>query len=219
MSDIKKNAIQGSKWVSVSAVCQAGIQFVQVAILARILGPEIIGLVAMSNVVIAFVGLFGDLGFSNSIIYKQDTDNRILSTIHYTNVMLGCVLFLVLVLVSPLVADFYDEPRLRRVVSLTALNFIVGFSGAVYKIVLKKELAFKKIAIADICGSMAGIITTVVLALTGFRELSIVFGYLMIGLVSTILDVVFGWSYFKPLWFYRFSMIKEHVQFGMFNMG
>ena len=216
---IKEKAINSGKWVSISTVIQVVLQFVQMAVLARLLEPEIFGIVAISNVIIFFFRIFGDLGLTNSIIYKQEEDRGRLSTVFYINLLLGLVLYSIVYVITPYVVEFYNEPKVYEVLRLSSLIFLFMYFGSVFSSLLKKELRFKSIAIIDVAGGSIGAIITVYLALQGYEELSLVYGSLIAHFLRVVLEVYFGKSLFRPLLYFNIKDVKEHIIFGVYNFG
>lgn len=216
---LKLKAINSGKWLTVSTVFQAIVQFVQVAVLARMLDPVVFGIIAISNLIIAFFGVFANLGFTNSIIHKQESDRHILSTVYFINILLGFVLFALVQVASPYIVSFYNEPRLVKVIGHSSIVFLFVYFGSVHTVLLKKELKFKYIALIDIIGNLCGSIVTVFLAFRGFEELSLVYGGLVMHGLRTILEVYFGHHLFKPIWYFKIGDVKDHIKFGLYNMG
>lgn len=216
---IQKQAISSGKWVTFSTGFQTVIQFTQIAILARLLDSSAFGVVSMSAIFVTFCSIFGDLGFSNSIIHKQETDRKILSTIYSVNILLGIVMFAFIHLISPFIVAFYSEPRLEKVLTTTSIMFLFMYFGSVQSILLRKELRFKSIAIIDICGYGIGFPVTIFLAFNGYAELSLVYGGLTTHLVRTAMEIYLGREFFTPSFSFRIKEIKEHLKFGVFNLG
>jgi lipopolysaccharide exporter len=79
----KQQAISGGKWITISTVISTVFQFLQVSILARLLEPSIFGVVSVSMLVVNFFFIFSNLGFSNSIISKQESDPKVLSSLYF----------------------------------------------------------------------------------------------------------------------------------------
>ncbi len=217
--DIRKSAINSGKWVTISTVFQTVLQFGQIAVLARILSPEIFGIVALSNIVVIFFGIFANLGFTNSIIYKQEKDQNILSTVYYVNIILGFIIFIVIYLLSPIIISFYEEPRLTKVLSYSSMVFLFVYFGSVYSILLKKELRFKSIAIIEIIGNLIGTAFTIYFAYDGYEELSLVYGGLITHSIRTVFEIYLGRDLFFPRLYFKLGEIKEHLKFGLFNFG
>ncbi|MBC3786888.1 MOP flippase family protein [Spirosoma utsteinense] len=218
MSNASK-AMNGGKWITIATVISTLFQFVQVAILARLLSPADFGIVSISNLIIAFFQIFANLGFSNSIIYKQESDRRVLSTLYFLNLIVGIVIFVIIYLSAPYIITFYSEPKLERVVKLASYYFLIVYFGQLYLFLLEKELRFRSVAIIDIAGTVIGSSVTITLAYSGLEELSLIIGSLVMQTVKTVLQVLFGVKFFIPTWFFSLRDIKEHLRFGIFNLG
>lgn len=216
---IKEKAINSGKWITLSTAFQTILQFGQIAILARLLNPTIFGIVALSNIVIVFFGIFANLGFTNSIIFKQEKNQNILSTVFYVNIILGFIIFLIIFIASPFIVSFYGEPRLAKVLSISSLIFLFSYFGSVYSTLLKKELKFRSIALIDIIGNLIGTSFTIYFAYIGFEEMSLAYGGLITHSIRTFLEFYFGKNLFSPRLYFKINEIKDHLKFGLFNFG
>ncbi|WP_419800597.1 MOP flippase family protein [Mucilaginibacter sp.] len=215
----QKKAVKSVSWVTFSTILQTALQFLQISILARLLSPADFGIVAISNTVIIFFSLFANLGFSNAIISKQETNKKTLSSIFFLGIFLGTIIFLLVYISSPLIVSFYHEIRLAKVIQLASCIFLITSFGTVFSAMLQKELNFKSIAITDIAGYIIGVSLTIFLAYHGFKELSLVYGGLATDFCKTVLQVILGRKFFWPNLHFSFSEIKAHLRFGVFNFG
>jgi len=215
----KEKAINGGKWVTVSTVISTSFQFLQVAVVARILDPSAFGVVSVSALLINFFGIFGDLGFSNSIIYKQEGDRKVLSSLYILNVFLGIFMCISVYFSAPLVIAYYKEPKLGAVVRLSSLYFLITYFGQIQGFLFQKNLKFRTSAAIDITSSVLSTTLTIFLAYQGFEELSLIFGQLTMVAIKTMLRVYLGRKLFIPLLYFKFSIIKDHLKFGIFNVG
>ncbi len=218
MSNTKK-AIDGGKWITISTVISTAFQFLQVMILARLLDPAVFGVVSVSTLIINFFFIFSNLGFSNSIIYKQENDQKALSTLYFLSLMMGFVIFLAVYFSSPLVVAYYKEPRLDKVIKLASLYFVIIYFGQIYLFLLQKELRFKSIAIMEISGAVVGTGVAIGLAYYGFEELSLIYGQLAMHVVRTGMQIAMGIKFFIPSLYFNLGTIKEHIRFGIYNVG
>ena len=218
MSTTQK-AISGGKWITISTVISTVFQFVQVSILARLLDPTVFGVVSVSTLIINFFYIFSNLGFSNSIIYKQESDQKVLSTLYYLSLFMGFFIFVIVYFSSPLIIAYYKEPRLEKVIKLASLYFLIIYFGQIYLFILQKELRFKAIASMEIAGTVVGTAVAIILAYSGFEELSLIYGQLAMHVVRTALQIVFGIKLFIPKRFFDLSLVKEHIRFGIYNVG
>lgn len=211
--------MNGGKWITIATVISTLFQFIQVAILARLLSPTDFGIVSISNLIIAFFQIFANLGFSNSIIYKQESDRNVLSTLYFLNLTVGVVIFVVISFSTPYIVSFYHEPKLERVVTLASYYFLIVYFGQLYLFLLQKELRFRSVAIIDIVSTVLGSGVTITLAYGGYEELSLIIGSLVMQALKTVLQILFGLKFFVPVWFFNLRDVKEHLRFGLFNLG
>jgi len=215
----KQKAIQGGKWMTTSTVISTVFQFIQIAILARLLEPTDFGIVSVSTMLISFFSMFTNLGFNNSIIYKQEKNIGTLSSLYFLNLFLGLVIFIIVLSCAPFIADFYNEPRLKDIIRVASLFFLIVYFGQIYSILMQKELQFKKLALIDIVGSSIGIVTTITFAYSGFKEYSLIYGQLSMQVFKTLSQICLGRSLFMPKLHYKYLEIKEHLKFGVYNLG
>ncbi len=215
----KSKAMNGGKWITLSTVVSTLLQFGQVGVLARLLHPADFGIVSVSGLIISFFGIFTNLGFANSIIYKQESNQRILSTLYYLNLLVGLLTFVLVNVSIPAITTFYKEPRLEPVVQLASCYFLITFFGQMFHFLLEKELRFRSVALIDIGGGILGTATTVTLAYNGYQEMSLVAGSLVGQTVRTILQIAAGWGLLQLKWVFRLRDVREHLRFGLYNIG
>jgi len=215
----KQKALNGGKWITISTVISTVCQFLQIAIIARLLEPAAFGIVSISTMIIGFFSMFTNLGFNNSIIYKQEEDKNILSSLYFLNLFLGFFIFVVIYLSSPLIVDFYHEPRLDQIIKVASLFFLIVYFGQIYSILMQKELRFKTLAIIDISAIVIATVVTILFAYNGFKEYSLIYGQLIMQLYKTLAQIFFGRDLFKVKWHFKYQEVKEHIRFGIYNLG
>ncbi|MCK5308095.1 MAG: oligosaccharide flippase family protein, partial [Zetaproteobacteria bacterium] len=97
--------------------------------LAHILIPEDFGLVAMVMVIVNFFVLFKDAGFSTATIQQETVTHEQVSLLFWMSAAIGIALGLLLYLIAPTVALFFNEPRLIEIVQVLSLVFFLGGLG------------------------------------------------------------------------------------------
>ncbi len=215
----KRKALDGGKWITVSTAISTVLQFVQISILAKLLEPAAFGLVSISTLILNFFHIIGDLGFSNSIIYKQEGDRKVLSTLYFLSLILGGTAFIIIRICAPLVVAYYHEPRLEHILHISSFYFLVIFFGQTYLFLLQKELRFRSIALMEITSALVGTTVSVTLALNDFKEMSLIWGGLASVSVHSLLQVVVGFRLFVPQFYFNLTTIRDHFKFGIYNVG
>lgn len=215
----QKAAINGAKWTTTSTVITTVLSFAQMAIIARVLEPSIFGLVSICSLVMNFFHIFANLGFTNSIISKQESDKKNLSTIFFASISLGLLMGVLIYFSSGLVVDYYNEPRLGYVIKVSSFTFPLIYTGQIYWNLLQKELEFKILAVIEVIGAVVSIVVTIILALNDYRELSIIYSQLLITFIKMVLYMYLGRKLFTPILYFKLSEIKDHLRFGMYHLG
>jgi lipopolysaccharide exporter len=215
----QKAAINGAKWTTTATVVTTLLSFSQLALIARVLDPAVFGLVSICTLVMNFFHIFANLGFTNSIISKQETDKQALSTIFFASVALGLIMGGLIYLSSGLVVAYYEEPKLSYVIKISSLTFPLIYSSQIYWNLLQKELEFKILAIVEVIGAVVNFITVLLLAYNDFQELSIIYSQLLFTFIKTVLYIVLGRKLFSPIFCFKLKKIKDHLRFGIYHLG
>lgn len=216
---LRDKAVKGVKWTTVSSMFGAGAQLLQLAVLTRYLAPEDFGLMALAIVVIGFSQMFLDMGISNAIIHQQDISKKELDTLYILNIFSGIGVFLILYMLAPTVAQFYNEPKLGEVIRWISISFIIQPIGQQFLVLLRKELRFNEIAKRDILTKLVSLVTAILLAVNNFGVYSLVFANIIGAIISTILLIYIGLQYHRPSIYLNLSLVKHSLRFGMFQMG
>jgi len=216
---LRKKAISGVKWTSLSTVTNTGLHILQLAILTRFLEPSDFGLMAIVLVVVGLSQAFMDMGVSNAIIHYQDVSQEQLSSLYWLNVFAGTLLFVLVAILAPLVAAFYQEPSLVSLILWVAAIFLIQPFGEQYRVLLQKELRFDVISKYEVVAKFISFVLAVVLAYYGAGVYSLVFAYVCNVLVFTVLYVKIGRKIHRPAFRLKRSDLRGFLQFGLFQMG
>ena len=189
------------------------------AILARYLAPTDFGLMAIVMVVIGFSSLFMDMGISSAIIHRQNITHEQLSSLYWLNIGAGLLLAILIYLLAPIIAVFYQESALTPLVRLLSFTFIVSAIGNQYRILYQKQLQFNHLAKVEILSALVGFIAAVYFAVNGLGVYSLVYATLAKVVVANFLFLLSGLKKHKPSLHYKHTDIKSMIGFGMFQMG
>ena len=118
----KSNIISSLIWKLLERSGTQGIQFIVQIVLARLLLPEEYGIISIVMVFILLANVFVQSGFNTALIQKKDTDEVDFSSVLYLSLGVAGVLYVVIYLAAPFIANFYSQPLLipvLRVLSIT----------------------------------------------------------------------------------------------------
>ena len=122
MVNIKKSFL----WSAVEQLSFQLITFTIAVTLARLLEPGDFGLIGMMALFIGLANVFADSGFSSALIQSKvlSTDDE--TSVFALNIAAGVCLAALLCLISPLVAQFYDQPILIPLLCANSLVIVIS---------------------------------------------------------------------------------------------
>ena len=181
-------------------------------ILARILGPEAYGTIALITVFTTILQVFVDSGLGNALIQKKNADNIDFSTVFYTNIVFCLLLYIILFLLAPLIANFYDNQELIPLIRVLGLTIVISGVKNVQQSYVSKNLLFKKFFFATLVGTIGAGIVGIYMATKGFGVWALVAQQLFNLTVDTIiLWITVKW---RPIKAFSFDRLK-----GLFSYG
>jgi len=209
---LKQQAITGVKWNFVQQFSVQIINFGVQVILARLLMPEMFGLIAMVIVFISIGTALMDSGMTSSLIRTKEPDQTDYSTVFVTNLIVSFAVYGVVFLSAPYIAAFYNQDVLTDIIRLLALSFVIRAFVAVHVAKLTKEMNFKLQMQLQIPATIMSGIVGVTMAYMGYGVWSLVWLNLAQAIVFTVQNWVFiPW---KPSLVFDKERFKYHFKFG-----
>lgn len=156
-------------------------------LLAKLLKPADFGLVAMVSVFLALLGVVVEQGISVTLIQQDEVKQSHLDTAFFAMLCTGCTLFIICLVIAPLVAEMYGEPRLIEIMCWLAPVLPLMSLTGVHVAMLRKELQFKRLVFLRLCSMIIGGVMGVAGALQGYGAFSLVLQQLSAALVAAIL--------------------------------
>ncbi len=199
-------------WSAVERFSVQGVSFLLSIIIARIVSPSSYGLIVMVQIFLSFSQLFIDSGFSNALIQKKDRDETDFCTVFFFNLGVALGLYLLLFFLAPLIAKFYEEPRLTSVTRIISLNLILSSLSIVQKTRLTISLDFKTQTRAGLIAVIISGTIGVICAYKGLEVWALVIQGLINQLIISVMLMIFArWS---PKLIFSISSFKNLFSFG-----
>lgn len=219
-SELKKKTIHGLTWKSIQQFSLEGFQFLVMLIMARLLTPSDYGTVGMITVFIAISGTFVDCGFTSALVRMKKPSQADLSTAFFFNLFVSTLFYIILFLIAPLVADFYNMPVLKNILRVQALTIIIGAFNAVQKTTYTINLDFKRQAQITMVSSVVASIFGIIMAYSGFGVWALVyqtlFGGIFIGVLFWLFSnwrpsFIFSKESFRNMFAYGSNLMLSHL--------
>lgn len=211
---------RGTAWAFIGYLAHYGVTFVFTVITARLLSPEVFGIMGLAVVVIAVGTLLADSGTQAALVHHGDEDFDVAVNTALISVPLAGLAAAVLgVIAAPVLAWFYGESQVFAVAAVLSGVLFVRSFGLVTDAILQRGLLFKwRRAVVDPLGALVGGATATTLALMGAGVWSLVAMW-----YANIFTVVVG-SWFlvryKPnLRLATFTMWRNLAHYGRSILG
>ncbi len=217
MNNLKEKAIKGVIWTAMEKWGSQVISFAVFLVLARLLEPEIFGLVALANIFFALMQVFLDQGFSKAIIQRQEIEREHLDTAFWTNITIALLLLGISLAGAGVIANLFKQPSLTPIIRCLSFNFVFAALNSVQSALLYRQLAFKTLTTRTLLATFTGGTVGVVMAFFGFGVWSLVGQQLTNGFVGVL---VLWWSTdWKPGFQVCGKHFKELFTFGINVVG
>ena len=164
---LKDKTVKGVGWSAADAFLGQGVTFLVGILLARLLSPAEYGLIGIVTIFTTVLTGIVDSGFSTALIRKKDVTDDDYNTMFITNMVMSIVMFAILFLSAPLIAQFFGRPEL---ISLTrVMGFILIFQALslVQYTRLSKRIDFKTKTKASLISAVISGVVGISMALAG----------------------------------------------------
>ena len=209
---IKNKSVKGTIWSFADNFMTIGCSFVIGVVLARLLSPSDYGTVGVLSIFLSLANVFVDCGFGTAIIRKKDRTQDDMSTAFYFNIAVGLFTYLILFLISPLVADFFRIPILNILLRVLGLCVFFNSLSIVQIAQFTANLKIKTIATVNVCTQVPMGLVGIFFAYQGFGVWTLVIQQVGSSLLKTI--ILWGLSKWRPSTSFNMDSFKYLFNFG-----
>lgn len=209
---LKQQAVSGLVWTFAEQFGSQIISFTISIVLARLLLPSDFGTIALFGVFIAVASTIMDGGLGSSLIRTKDTDEADMSTVFWFNVVLAVILYVIIYITAPFIANFYNTPILKPVVRIYCLSLIINSMVIVHRTRFIKELKFATAFKIQLPSLIIGGISGIAFAYLGLGIWSLVYSSLIQSVVITIQH--WFYSEWKPKFIFDKKKFRYHFNYG-----
>lgn len=210
--DKKDKVVSNFLWRFLERVGAQGVTFIVSVVLARILDPDVYGTLALVTVFTTIMQVFVDSGMGNALIQKKDADDLDFSTVFYFNIAVCLLLYGIMFLAAPFIADFYKSPELTPVIRVLSLTLVISGVKNVQQAYVSRNMLFKRFFFATLGGTLGAAVIGIWMALRGYGVWALVAQNLFNLFVDTlILWLTVKW---RPKLCFSFERLKILFSYG-----
>lgn len=225
---IRNKAIRGVTWSAVEKFARQGLMTLFTILIARQLSPSDYGLVAMLSIFLIIAQVFVDSGFVEALIQKQDRTETDFSTTFWFNIGVALLVYIALLLFSPLIAGFYDEPLLGELLPWMSLVFVINAFRTVQQAKLNIAMDFRRQAWISIIAISVSGGAGLWMAYNGFGVWTLVWQPLLQNFLNVLLlwisagwmpSLVFSGRSFKNLFGFGSKLLMSRTLNAVYTQG
>ena len=165
--ELKDKVATGVAWSISEKIGSMLLQMAVSIIVARLLMPEDFGIMALLTFFTSLSSVIVDSGFSQTLIRKERPSAADYSSVFLFNLVISAVLYVLLVLTAPAVADFYDKPVIADIAPVLFLLLPLNALCVIQNTIYTRKFRFGLLSKITFASSLAGGITAVAMALAG----------------------------------------------------
>ena len=193
------------------------VTFVVSIVLARLLDPNVYGIIALVTIFTSILQVFVDSGLGNALIQKKDADDLDFSTVFYFNILVCVILYLIMFIAAPFIATFYKMPELISVIRVLSLVLVISGVKNVQQAYVSKNMLFKRFFFSTLGGTIGAAIIGIWIAYKGYGVWALVAQNIFnLSIDTIILWITVKW---RPKLVFSFKRLKTLYSFGWKLLG
>ena len=176
VGEFRRRAVRSAGVTVISQGVVFAIQMIATVVLARLLMPADFGVVTMVTTFSLLIMGFGQNGYSEAVIQRDDIDQSLASNLFWINVSTGLLLTLCFAASGSLIARFYGDPRVAHIAIGMSLTILLNSTSVLHLALLKRALHFSVTSANDIFSSLTSVVAMILLAWRGWGYWALVAG-------------------------------------------
>ncbi len=209
---LKEKSIHSFVWKTAHSLCTLGMTFVIQLVLARMLSPEDFGIIALTTVFMTLANTIIETSFSSSVIQRAELNQTLLSSVFYTNFALSALIYLILFLISPLIAAFYGEDVLTSILRVQGIRIVFSGLYSIPQALMNRKMRFKAMFLCGFIGSVGQAVIGFLMAYFGAGVWALVVSTLAGSIIAgAVMIVMEPW---KPSLCFSAAQVKGALSFS-----
>lgn len=212
---LKQQAVKGVTWTSIGTIGYGCLNLLVTIILARLLTPHDFGVIELLVVFSGISDIIVDSGFSQAVIRDNEATDEDLSSVFFFNLLIGCFIYVILFIASPLIASFYETPEMTVLSRFVFLTIIFNSFSVIQNSKFSRSLNFKPFAVASMIAVFVSGCTAITMALFKMGLWALATNLVLFSFTRMlILWIMSSW---RPKICFRMNSIRRYFSFG-FNL-
>lgn len=193
MQDERKKSVftqsaHALKWSYLGKFSSLALQFIVGLFLARVLGPEPFGIIAIALFVQGLGNLFSDAGLGSALVQANEVSEEDVRSVFTAQIIIGAIATLVVMASAGPIAAYFGRIQADSVIRVLSLGFVLQSVGMTSVSLMRRHFKFKTIQLISINSYVIGYLCVgLPMAYQGYGVWSLVFAYLVQVTLNSVL--------------------------------
>ena len=144
------------KWSYLSTIVNSIFQLFYTAIMSRLLDPSAFGIFALAGLFLRFGSYFSRMGLGQAVIQKLNISKDEIKYSFTISFFIGIVFTIICYLSAPLSKYIFNTENVVSIIRVMSLTFFLTGLSSISESLLRKDLKFKNLSIAEIFSFILG---------------------------------------------------------------
>jgi PST family polysaccharide transporter len=164
---LQPRVARGLTWTIIDAWGRQLLGLVVFAILARLLVAADFGLIALAAVFVGLANIVVDQGLGDAIVQRRTLTRGHIDTAFWVALATGAILTVTGIVLAIPIAAILGEPELQPILQVLSLVFVLSALNSIQIALLRRELAFRSLALRTLLAIAGGGVVGIGLAYSG----------------------------------------------------
>lgn len=185
MKILSRSVTERLGWTTGSYAVAQAFRLVNNVVLARLLAPELFGIMLIVNTLRTGVELLSDIGIGQNIISnKNGEDPDFYNTAWVLQIARGIILAIVCIAFTYPISQFYNSQTIYKIIPVISSIFIMTGFQSISRFIAQKRLNVKSVSIYDIFVAVSTMVIHIICAIVTPTIWALVYGSVISSAVS-----------------------------------
>ena len=216
----RNKIVSATKWSATAELVAKLISPVTNIILARLLTPEMFGVVVTVTLVVSFADIFSDAGFQRYIVqhnFNDEKDKFKTSNVAFTvHLLISIFLWAFIFVFRTPIAKLIGSPGSELAIVISCVSLPIAALSTVQMALFRRDLDYKRLFKIRFLGVITPLIVTVPLAYIYHSYWALIIGTIASNIVTTISLTIY--SKWKPQFCIDRKVLQEMMSFSLWSL-
>ena len=210
---LKEKTARGLLWGALNSGSTQLLNLIFGIILGRLLTPTEYGIVGVLSIFTLIAGNLQSSGFTQALVNLKAPRDEDYTAVFWFNTLTSFVLYALLFLSAPLIAQFFHQPCLVEVSRFVFLSFVISSFGIAHNAYMTKNMMNRELAIIGAIALLCSGGVATFLAFYGFSYWSLAWQQII---YITVLNIGrYYYTPWRPSWHFTFEPVRKMFGFSV----